>query len=481
MPKKHGHLRPHPIPERLFNRVTSDFFHLGELDDEECHWTNKKVNGVLLIQCRHSGYIQVLPCNVESKTGKAAAKWCAQTWMGGWDVPSEVVTDSGKEYTSEWWKELCARLGIHHLRCEIHSHRALPGERAGRSIINMLRKELASEKDFHWLEVLFALLRRYHNTPLYHGLSPNEIVFGRKKCWWNMPLHNPRPCKDASLFLDEIQRAEKTVSKLIDKHQADWLWVQNQGRKNPHNFEVDDRVWLGKSETTLDGDDKLLPLWEGPFAVTARLGENRWRIRVDVSREIEVSGDRLKREIPSPKDRVKPVFWTSKFLSDRVIEGGKYELKRILEARRDEKGEWEFLCEWRGFDSSHNNWEPAHSFVHGYSKGFIDFLKKHPEIGVLLTDCLSKPDRQVESDGKRPVVNRDPAFYGPQQPPSRADPSISPPAVRPAQEPNEDQASSSAADLQRPSRTRAPPDRLVVTCIRAWPNLASPRRPLIPM
>ena len=231
--KKHGHLRPHPIPERLFNRVTSDFFYLGELDDEECHWTNKKVNGVLLIQCRHSGYIQVLPCNIESMTGKAAAKWCAQTWMGGWDVPSEVVTDSGKEYTSEWWKELCARLGIHHLRCEIHSHRALPGERAGRSLINMLRKELASEKDFHWLEILFAMLRRYHNTPLYHGLSPNEIVFGRKKCWWNMPLNNPRPCKDASLFLDEVQRAEKTVSKLIEKHQADWLWVQNQGRKTP--------------------------------------------------------------------------------------------------------------------------------------------------------------------------------------------------------------------------------------------------------
>ena len=242
VPRRLGDSRPHPIPERLFNRVTSDFFYLGELDDEECHWTSKKVNGVLLIQCRHSGYIQVLPCNIESMTGKAAAKWCAQTWMGGWDVPSEVVTDSGKEYTSEWWKELCARLGIHHLRCEIHSHRALPGERAGRSIINMLRKELASEKDFHWLEVLFALLRRYHNTPLYHGLSPNEIVFGRKKCWWNMPLNNRRPCKDASLFLDEIQRAEKTVSKLIDKHQADWLWVQNQGRKNPHNFEVDDRV-----------------------------------------------------------------------------------------------------------------------------------------------------------------------------------------------------------------------------------------------
>ena len=99
--KKHGHLKPRRFPGRLFNRVSSDFFFLSRLDDKECHWTKKKLNGVLLIQCRHSGYIQVLPCNIESKTGKAAAKWCAHIWMGGWDVPSEVITDSGMGYTSE--------------------------------------------------------------------------------------------------------------------------------------------------------------------------------------------------------------------------------------------------------------------------------------------------------------------------------------------------------------------------------------------
>ena len=173
----------------------------------------------------------------------------------------------------------------------------------------MLRKELASEKDFHWLDILFTLPRRYHNTPLYHGLSPNEIVFGRKKCW----LNNPHPCKDASLFMDEIQRAEKNVSKLFDKHQADWLWVKNQGRKNPHNFEVDHRVLLRKSGTTLDRDDRLLPLREGPFAVTACVGETRWKIRVDVNREIEVSGDRLKREISSPKGELSLFFGPRNF------------------------------------------------------------------------------------------------------------------------------------------------------------------------
>ena len=81
--EKHDHLKPHPILERLLNRVTSDFFYLGELKDEECHWTNKKVNGVLLFRSPHSGYIQVLPCNIESMTGKAAAKGARRN---GWEV-----------------------------------------------------------------------------------------------------------------------------------------------------------------------------------------------------------------------------------------------------------------------------------------------------------------------------------------------------------------------------------------------------------
>ena len=69
--------------------------------------------------------------------------------------------------------------------------------------------------------------------------------------------------------------------------------------------------------------------------------------------------------------------------------------------RRDDQGEWEFFGEGRGFDSSRNNWELARSFDHGYTKGSIDFLKKHPEISVLLTDCLCKQHRQIEDDWKK--------------------------------------------------------------------------------
>ena len=57
-------------------------------------------------------------------------------------------------------------------------------------------------------------------------------------------------------------------------------------------------------------------------------------MRVDVNRQLEVGGDRLKPEIPSPKGRVKPLFWTSKWLSERRIEGGNYEVERLVDHPR---------------------------------------------------------------------------------------------------------------------------------------------------
>ena len=64
-------------------------------------------------------------------------------------------------------------------------------------------------------------------------------------------------------------------------------------------------------------------------------------MRVDVNREMQVLGNRLQRHIPFPKKRVKPLYRTLIFLGDRVIDGGKCKLKKILEAGGDAKGEWE--------------------------------------------------------------------------------------------------------------------------------------------
>ena len=71
--KAEGLLKGLPIPERLFDKVVADVFQLRQIQ-EECLYTRKPIDGVLLIQDSNSGYIQVLPCNTKHLTSEMAAK-----------------------------------------------------------------------------------------------------------------------------------------------------------------------------------------------------------------------------------------------------------------------------------------------------------------------------------------------------------------------------------------------------------------------
>ena len=124
----------------------------------------------------------------------------------------------------------------------------------------------------------------------------------------------------------------------------------------------------------------------------SRVRENSFKVHVDVNRGLEVSGDRLRPDNPSRKGRVRPLFWTSKQLSDRRIKTGNYEVERLVDHYKNDEG----------FPESENTFEPLSSFVHGYTAGFRNYLRAHPEIPVLLTDCLSKPDRVIEKDEHKP-------------------------------------------------------------------------------
>ena len=72
-------------------------------------------------------------------------------------------------------------------------------------------------------------------------------------------------------------------------------------------------------DETLKDDNKLLPLWEGPFRVQSQLSENTYNIEVEPKRFQEVHRDWLKADLPCPKGTYKPLYWTSKYLSDRKI------------------------------------------------------------------------------------------------------------------------------------------------------------------
>ena len=334
-----------------------------------------------------------------------AAKWTVSQWMSNWDVPSKILTDSGKEFIGTWWENMCALFGVHHLRARVYDHRALPAERAGRFLINILRKFLATEKDYNWLETIYCVLRRYHRTKNYTGLSPNELVFGREKMGPGPVMYHPRQCYDASQWFERIKDLESKWVRAKVESQADWLNFKNKSRTQGKPFEKGQQVWLRKSDETLKDDNKLLPLWDGPFQVSGQLSETTFNIEIEPGRHQEVHRDRLKAELPCPIGRFKPLYWTSKYLSDRKMVTSSFELEKILDYKKNARNKWYFLCRWKGFGPEEDKWEPASNFIHGYTDTFIKFLKKHPEIDrelLLIKDCVTKEDLQAQEEA--PIV-----------------------------------------------------------------------------
>ena len=298
-----------------------------------------------------------------------------------------------------------ALLGVHHLRARVYDHRALPAERAGRNLIHILRKILATEKDYNWLETFYCVLRRYHQTKNYTELSLIELVFGREKMGPGPVMYDPRQCYDPSQWFERIKELDSKWIQAKVESQADWWKLKNQARTQGEPVENGQQVWLRKSDETLSDDNKLLPLWEGPFQVKSPLSETTFSIEIEPGRHQEVHRDSLKAEVPCPKGNYKPLFWTSTYLSERKMVTSSFELKKILDCKRNARNKWYFLCRWKGLGTEEDTWEPVSSFIHGYTDTLIKFLKKHPEIDrelSLIKDCVTKEDLQAEEEA--PIV-----------------------------------------------------------------------------
>ena len=181
----------------------------------------------------------------------------------------------------------------------------------------------------------------------------------------------------------------------------DWLNFKNRARTQGKPFEKGQQVWLRKSDGTLKDDNKLLPLGVGPFQVKGQPSEATFNIEFEPGRHQEVHRDRLKAEVPCSKGTYKPLYSTSKYLSDRKMATSTFDLEKILDYKKDARNKWYFLCRWKGFGPEQDKWEPASSFIHGYTDTFFKILKEHPEVDrdlSLTRDCVTKQELQAQEE-----------------------------------------------------------------------------------
>ena len=129
-------------------------------------------------------------------------------------------------------------------------------------------------------------------------------------------MYHARQLYDASQWFEKIEMLDSKWVQAKVESQADWLKFKGQARMQGKPFENRQQVWLRKSDDTMKDDNKLLPLWEGPFQVKRQLSGTTFNIEIQPGRHQVVHRDHLKAEVPCPKGTYKPLYWTPKYLSE---------------------------------------------------------------------------------------------------------------------------------------------------------------------
>ncbi|KAE9332380.1 hypothetical protein PR003_g14547 [Phytophthora rubi] len=222
-------------------------------------------------------------------------------------VPSRLLSDNGRNFTSDVAKSFYQTLGIKKLfGAAYHPQTQGLVERFNGTLIGMLRMhvdEAQTDWDVYLPRVLFAYRTAYHealgDTPFFtlYGRDPvlpldvGFLNLGKK--WKSNEVAQYRRELYRSLK-DSRHLVERQLVKAQDRHEQR---LRNQVEVQ---FEVGDPVWVYQFFRAKRGEKRTKKLafsWHGPYRVVSKVGENAYRIEIPShpDKVVTINVNRLKK------------------------------------------------------------------------------------------------------------------------------------------------------------------------------------------
>jgi RNase H-like domain found in reverse transcriptase/Reverse transcriptase (RNA-dependent DNA polymerase)/Integrase zinc binding domain/Chromo (CHRromatin Organisation MOdifier) domain/Retroviral aspartyl protease/Integrase core domain len=350
--KPSGLLVPLAIPEKCWESVSMDFIVQLPLTLAEC-------DAVLVVVDRLSKMTHLIATTTNC-TAEETARLFYDNVVKLHGLPRTLVSDRDTRFTSKFWEELCSLCGTRQsMGTAYHPQSDGQTERVNRVLEDMLRHYVNPAQN-NWDEQLagaeFAINNAWHEsiktTPFMlnygqHPLTPLDLGLRRRG---RVPA--------AEAFVTSRQDAlAKAKACILAAQQRQKAYADTKRRDV--EFAVGDQVLLSTKNIqlkTLQGVDKLLPKFIGPFSVESKVGMVAYRL-----------------SLPSHV-KIHPVFHVSllkPYRSDGRVqpppppvllnEDLAYHVERILTHRERKYGKTlrkEYLIKWLGYGPEHNTWEP---------------------------------------------------------------------------------------------------------------------------
>ena len=198
----------------------------------------------------------------------------------------EIISDQGKQFESELFRELCTRLVIDKKRCSPgHPQNNGLVERFNKTLLDMLAKYVDSNQrnwDKYLPLVMLAYRSSVHDST---GFSPALLTFGREI---ELPCDllygcGPQDCYDSQqvyvqnliaemdkihhVCRDQMAKASNRQKRLYDH------------RQNLHTYPTGSPVWLRVYAKRKGLSPKLMNYWDGPYIILMALSDRNYKIQ----------------------------------------------------------------------------------------------------------------------------------------------------------------------------------------------------------
>ena len=270
--KPYGLLQPLPIPDKKWSSVSMDL-----IIYLPC--TKSGHDAIVVFVDRLTKMVHFVPCTSDIGSQELADIFIDNV-VKLHAFPTSLISDRDTRLTSEFWQQVCKRLGIkQHMSTAYHPQSDGQTERNNRVLCDMLRNYASSTQD-DWDKYVacaeFAVNNSYHEsiqtTPFYLNYSQHPdtpFTVGVRQHVGSVAPH-------AVVYTQKLQDAVKAAKESLRAAQDRQRAYANQGRLD-FTLQPDEMVLLNTKNIKFKrvgnvGSKKLMPKWIGPFKVVNMVG-----------------------------------------------------------------------------------------------------------------------------------------------------------------------------------------------------------------
>lgn len=357
--RRHGLLKPLPVPDRKWRQISLDFVErLPETERGNRH-------ALVIVDRLSKGPIFAPLANLETET---VARTFVTSFVGYHGLPATMVSDRGSQFVGDLWATLCRKLGItRQLSTAFHPQTDGQTERMNAEMERFVRNFCDHDQGDWDLLLPLGQLALANRDSASIGTSPFFLDHG-----YNLEvLELQEPGAGAA---DEVgqqsfsqEQGERIATKLRDAltmAQAEMAAAQqrqesyaNRHRQLAPHYRAGDRVWLDLRNIRTDRPSKKLDARNAKYEVVEKVSPYAYRLNTpgDIHPVFHVDKLRPATENPFPSQRNDDYQPPGELIDGEV----EWEVEDIVDQKDKRVGRgWRRMYEVKWVGYRRTTWEP---------------------------------------------------------------------------------------------------------------------------